>query len=74
MTCRIKWRVLFELSGGSSDNDKHLAGGFNSIRGDDVEVVDGDDPGELPHDAFEESEVAAGDADLVTTGSSSAGS
>ena len=63
VTCRIIWRSLFELFGQSGADDEGFPGGFDDVGGDGVEVVDGHDAGDLAHESFDESEVAAGDPD-----------
>ena len=40
VTCRIKWRVLFEFWQSSGADDEHLAGGFDGVGGDGVQLVD----------------------------------
>jgi len=47
----------------SGADDEDFAGGFDGVWGDGVEVVDGHDASDLVHEAFDEAEVAAGDAD-----------
>jgi hypothetical protein len=79
---------LFELSGSLCSNylpgqgrpgrscadDQDIAGGFDRVGSDGVKIVDGHDAGDLVHQAFDESEVAAGDADDRDDGFGVAGS
>jgi hypothetical protein len=43
-------------------DDQHLSGGVDYFGCDGVELVDVEDPGDLGHQSFDESEVPAGDA------------
>ena len=43
-------------------DDEGLSGGVDDVGGDDVELVDLQDAGDLAHESFDESEVASGDA------------
>ena len=49
-------------------DDEHLAGGVDDIGVERVELVDLHDAGDLGHEAFDESEVAAGDPDYGANG------
>ena len=47
---------------GSGADDEGFSGCFDDFSGDGGEFVDAHDPGDLAHQAFDEAEVAAGDA------------
>jgi len=61
VTAVDNWRVLTALCGVFAD-DEGAAGGLDDVAGDDGEVVDLHDTGDLGEQAVDEPEVPAGDA------------
>ena len=61
MNGRIIWLTLVALFGSLTADHEDLPGGVNYVWGDDLQLVDAHDAGDLGHQAFDQAEVSAGD-------------